>query len=76
MFILKNVQYIFIKRYTIDLLCINIYCDCYFKMTTINEENAFQFEKTLLNTIVKNTKETKVNENNYYYNFNYFSHES
>lgn len=25
-----------------------------------NEENAFSYEKTLLNTIVKNTKETKV----------------
>lgn len=25
-----------------------------------NEENAFTYEKTLLNTIVKNTKETKV----------------
>lgn len=31
-------------------------------MTAINEENAFPFEKTLLNTIVKNTKETKVNK--------------
>lgn len=31
-------------------------------MTAINEENAFPFEKTLLNTIVKNTKETKVIE--------------
>lgn len=25
-----------------------------------NEENAFTYEKTLLNSIVKNTKETKV----------------
>lgn len=29
-------------------------------MADINEENAFPYEKTLLNTIVKNTKETKV----------------
>jgi len=29
-------------------------------MVDVNEENAFTFEKTLLNTIVKHTKETKV----------------
>jgi len=32
-------------------------------MADTNEENAFTFEKTLLNTIVKHTIETKV----YYY---------
>lgn len=30
------------------------------KMAHTNEENVFPYEKTLLNTIVKNTKETKV----------------
>jgi len=29
-------------------------------MSDVNEENAFPYEKTLLNTIVKNAKETKV----------------
>jgi len=29
-------------------------------MGDVNEENAFPYEKTLLNTIVKNAKETKV----------------
>lgn len=29
-------------------------------MAHTNEENVFPYEKTLLNTIVKNTKETKV----------------
>lgn len=55
----------FIVYYLIDVyiyigIHIYTYCNLYFKMTDINEENAFPFEKTLLNTIVKNTKETKV----------------
>lgn len=29
-------------------------------MSDVNEGNAFPYEKTLLNTIVKNAKETKV----------------
>lgn len=57
----KNVTYTFLIYYIINLKYINIYCNLYFKMTAINEENAFPFEKTLLNTIVKNTKGTKVN---------------
>lgn len=31
-------------------------------MVDVNEDNTFPYEKTLLNTIVKNTKETKVTE--------------
>lgn len=29
-------------------------------MADVNEENTFPYEKTLLNSIVKNTQETKV----------------
>lgn len=43
----------------IDLKFINYLC-CHFKMTNTNEDNVFLYEKTLLNTIIKNTKETKV----------------
>lgn len=32
-------------------------------MADVNAENAFPYEKTLLNTIVKNAKETKVKKN-------------
>lgn len=45
-------------------------------MADVNAENAFPYEKTLLNTIVKNAKETKVKKKMFKFNLyciNYLS---